>query len=132
MAPTKRKPKAVPRSEPRATGKPAAIEQNLAALASRLSSEVRVKRGGIVVHCTDSGEEYCVQGSGADARVTSGTLGSSTPVLVRIAGPTSVLAAIIAGQKEASRAFAAGGLNVSGDIAYLESLLKNLGLLRCE
>jgi hypothetical protein len=36
------------------------------------------------------------------------------------------------GQKEASRAFIAGGLQVSGDLTYLESLLKELGLLNCQ
>jgi len=141
MAQRKSKPKAAPRSEPRAAAKPsepraaakpAAIERNLAALASRLSDGIRVKRGGILLRCTDSGEEYYVQGSGNDARVTSGAAGDSTPVLVRIAGPTSVLAAVMSGQKEASRAFAAGGLKVSGDVAYLESLLKDLSLLQCE
>jgi hypothetical protein len=112
--------------------KPAAIEKNLAALANRLSGETRVKRGGILLQCTDSGEEYCVQGSGTGTRITRGAGAGSAPVLVRIAGPTRVLAAVMAGQKEASRAFAAGGLQVSGDVVYLESLLKDLGLLQCE
>lgn len=108
------------------------IERSLADLANRLSGGAPAKRGGILLRCTDSGEEYCVEGSGKRAQVSAGAGASGAPVLVRIAGPSAVLAAIMAGRQEASRAFIAGGLQVSGDLNYLESLLKELGLLNCQ
>lgn len=110
----------------------ATIDQSLGALASRLTGATPIKRGGIVLRCTDSGDEYRVEGSGAAARVRSGGEGGGGPVLVRISGPSAVLAAIMAGKQEASSAFIAGGLQVSGDLGYLESLLKELGLLNCQ
>ena len=45
--------------------------------------------------------------------------------------PSTVLKAIMDGKKEASRAFIAGGIQVQGDLPYLEALLKELGLLQC-
>jgi putative sterol carrier protein len=108
----------------------ATIEKSLTALANRVSGSAPSRRGSILLHFTDSGEDYCVEGSGRQARVTSAA--GAAPVLVRIAGPSSVLKAIMAGEKEASKAFVAGGLQVSGDLVYLESLLKELGLLKCE
>jgi hypothetical protein len=108
----------------------ATVEKNLTALANRVSSSTPSRRGSILLHFTDSGEEFCVEGTGRQARVTSA--GGAAPILVRIAGPSSVLQAIMAGQQEASKAFVAGGLQVSGDLVYLESLLKELGLLKCE
>jgi len=110
----------------------ATVDQSLSALANRLTGATPIKRGGIVVRCTDSGEEYRVEGSGAAARVRSGGEAGGAPVLVRISGPSAVLSAIMAGKQEASSAFIAGGLQVSGDLNYLESLLKELGLLNCQ
>ena len=129
----KRKPqsKIESKGETRPARRPT-IEQILTALANRLSGETSAKRGAILLRCTDSGEEYSVEGSGKRAQVTGGAGVSGAPVLVRIAGPSAVLAAVMAGKQEASSAFIAGGLQVSGDLPYLESLLKELGLLNCK
>jgi putative sterol carrier protein len=107
-----------------------AIEKSLTALSRKLSSSAPKKRGSILLSLTDSGEEYSLEGTDREARVTQGS--GAAPALVRIAGPSNVLKAIMDGKKEASRAFMAGGIQVSGDLVYLEALLKDLGLLNCE
>lgn len=107
-----------------------AVEKSLAALGRRLSSSAPKRRGSILLRLTDSGEECCLEGGDREARVTKGA--GAGPPLVRIAGPSNVLKAIMDGKREASRAFVAGGIQVSGDLLYLEALLKDLGLLHCE
>lgn len=117
------------KTEPSKVGS-SAIEKSLTALGSKLSSSAPKKRGGILLSFTDSGEEYYFQGTDRETRVTKGA--DAAPPLVRIAGPSNVLRAIMDGKKEASRAFMAGGIQVSGDLDYLEALLKDLGLLNCK
>ena len=126
---------ATKKSEPRRKAEPqtvdiAAIERSLTACSHRLSNAVPKRRGSILLQFTDLNEECCVEATGPGARVMKGA--GAAPVLVRIAGPSSVLKAIMDGKKEASRAFVAGGIQVSGDLIYLETLLKDLGLLNCE
>jgi putative sterol carrier protein len=108
----------------------AAIEKSLTALARKLSNSAPKKRGSLYLHFTDSGQECCLGGTDREFTVSQAT--DAEPPLVRIAGPSSVLKAIMDGKKEASRAFMAGNIHVSGDVVYLEALLKDLGLLNCE
>ena len=103
----------------------AAIQKSLTALGGRLSATAPRKRGSIVLHATDLGQEVALEGN----RIADP--GSAAPPLVRISAPSGVLQAIMSGEKEASRAFVAGGIQVSGDLVYLEALLKDLGLLKC-
>ena len=103
----------------------ATIQKDLVALCGRLSANAPRKRGSIVVHATDLGTEITLEGNRIAER------GSAAPPLVRISAPSSVIKAVMSGQKEASRAFVAGGIQVSGDLVYLEALLKDLGLLKC-
>ncbi|HEV7242878.1 MAG TPA: SCP2 sterol-binding domain-containing protein [Thermoanaerobaculia bacterium] len=102
-----------------------AIQKSLTALASRLSGKAPRKRGSIVLHATDLGQEIALDGNRIAER------SGMAPPLVRISGPSNVLQSIMTGEKEASRAFVAGGIQVSGDLGYLEALLKDLGLLKC-
>lgn len=106
-----------------------AIEKGLTTLSSKLSSSAPKKRGSIHLNLTDSGEDYYLEGLEREALVSRGA--AAAPPLVRISAPSSVVKAIMDGKKEASRAFAAGGIQVSGDLEYLEALLKDLGLLKC-
>ena len=131
MAQRKSPAKSKTPSEPRPAGR-MPIAKSLAAFAGRMGAASSVKRGAILVRCTDSEEEYVLDRSGKDAKVSKGASASGVPVLVRVAGPSGVLASIMSGQKEASRAFIAGGLQVSGDLGYLEALLKEMGLLNCQ
>lgn len=111
---------------------PSAVEKSLTALSKRLSGSAPKKRGSILLSLTDSGEEYVLEGAHREAVVTRGAASAAAPPLVRITGPSNVLRAVMDGKKEASRAFIAGGIQVSGDLEYLEALLKDLGLLSCE
>ena len=77
--------------------------ESLAALANRVSNSTPSGRGSILLRFTDSGEEYCVEGTGRQAPVTSAA--GAAPVLVRIAGPSSVLQAIMAGRRTARRSW---------------------------
>jgi hypothetical protein len=106
-----------------------AIESSLTALGGKLTGAVALKPGNILIRLTDTGEECRVTGKGRNIKMAqSATAG--TPV-VEIAGPSSVIKAVMDGTKEASRAFIAGGLQVRGDLTYLEALLKDMGLLEC-
>jgi hypothetical protein len=105
------------------------IESSLTAFSRKLSGSAQLKDGSILLHFTDSGEEYWVEGTGREARVTKAA--PIKPSLVEVRGPSTVLRAIMEGKKEASRAFIAGGIQVQGDLPYLEALLKELGLLQC-
>jgi hypothetical protein len=107
-----------------------AIDKTLAALCQRLSAAASKKPGEIHLTFTDAGELRCLDGSGGQFRVTRAA-GPRAPLL-RISGSSPVLSAIMRGEKEASRAFIAGGLQVSGDLEYLEALLEELELLNCK
>jgi putative sterol carrier protein len=50
--------------------------------------------------------------------------------LVEVSGSSTVLKAIIDGKNEASSAILAGGIEVQGDLPYLEALLKEIGALQ--
>jgi hypothetical protein len=118
---------AIKKADPKpkvSTADAATIQKGLIDLGSRLSANAPRKRGSIVVHATDLGTEIALEGNRIAER------GSTAP-LVRISAPSSVIHAIISGKKEASRAFVAGGIEVSGDLVHLEALLKDLGLLKC-
>jgi hypothetical protein len=121
----------VPMMAQKRTGskKSSPIESSLTAFSRKLSGSAQLKDGSILFHFTDSGEEYCVEGTGREARVTRGA--PIKPPLVEVRGPSTVLRAIMDGKKEASRAFIAGGIQVQGDLPYLEALLKDIGLLQC-
>jgi len=106
-----------------------ALESSVAALSGKLTGAVPLKQGTVLIRLTDSGEELSVEGMGRELRMAAAA-SPGTP-LVEISGPSSVIKAIIDGKKEASRAFIAGGLQVRGDLNYLEALLKDLNLLDC-
>ncbi len=105
------------------------MEAVLLALGSRVSAAVPRAHGSIVIRCTDTGEAYALEGVGGDARVSRGPAEGLHQVEVR--GPAAVLHAIMEGRQEPSRALAAGGIRVRGDLPYLERMLKDLGLLEC-
>jgi putative sterol carrier protein len=107
-----------------------AIEASLTALSRKLEGAAQLKHGTILLRFTDSGEECCVEGTGREARVTRAA--PATPPLVQVSGTSATLKAIMDGKREAAKAFAAGGIQVQGDVMYLEGLLKHLGLLQCE
>ena len=108
---------------------PSEIESSLSELSRTLSDSAQLKPGSILIRFTDSGEEYSMEMREREARMARGV--PATAPLVEVHGPSTVLKAIMDGRKEASRAFLAGGIRVEGDVPYLESLLKDLGLLQC-
>src|SRR5690349_14794106 len=116
----KKQPAGAKKSAPRKTSI-ADFETTLAALGRKLSAP-SLKQGGIVLRFTDSGEECCIESTEHGIRVTKQP--ARLPATVQISGPANVLKAIIDGKKEASRAFVAGGIQVRGDLPYLETLLK--------
>lgn len=81
------------------------------------------------MRCTDTGEEYALEGVGGTPRVNQAP--GEGPHQIEIRGPTNMLRAVIEGRQEASRALAAGGIRVRGDLPYLEAVLRDLGLLDC-
>jgi hypothetical protein len=105
------------------------MEAALLAMGSRVSDAVPRTHGSIVVRCTDTGEAYALEGVGGTARVTSAP--GEGPHQIEVRGPAAVLRAIMEGRQEPSRALAAGGIRVRGDLPYLERMLKDLGLLEC-
>jgi hypothetical protein len=105
------------------------METTLLAFCRRVSDAVPRAHGSIFVHCTDTGEEFALEGIGSAARVNRGR--GDTPHQVEVRGPAAVLQAIAEGRQEPARALAAGGIRVHGDLHYLEAMLKDLGLVEC-
>jgi putative sterol carrier protein len=108
----------------------APLETTLSSLAARVSEEAPRAQGSIVVHVTDTGEEFSVEGTGKRSKVARSS-GKGEPA-VQVRGTAEVIRAVLDGEVEASRAFASGGIRVKGDLRYLEGVLKDLGLLQCE
>ena len=108
---------------------PSEIESSLTAVSRSLSESAQLKHGSILIHFTDSGEEFSIETTGREARMIRAA--PNTAPLVEVSGSSTVLKAIMDGRKEASRAFLAGGIRVQGDLPYLEALLKDIGLLQC-
>ena len=65
--------------------------------------------------------------TGREARMARAA--PTTAPLLEVSVSSTVLKEIMDGRKEASSAFLAGGIQVRGDVPYLEALLKELGLL---
>ena len=106
------------------------LEATLATCASRVSKRMPRDRGSIAVRCTDTDDQYSVDGIGYRPRVTHGP--AATDPAVMVSGPSAVLRAVLDGEMEASRAFATGEIRVRGDLTYLEAILKDLNLLDCQ
>lgn len=102
----------------------------LTRFAQRVSKAVPSVKGGIHVRCTDCDEEYSVENLGRAARVAA-TASPDAPI-VRISAPSSVLQDVLEGRLEASQALVGGGVRVRGDLAYLEGVLRDAGLISCE
>jgi len=118
-------------AEPRSAQNPSStLEPTLSRLAGRVSRAVPQVQGSIVVRCSDRDEEYRIEGLGRSPRVVK-EVAAGQPA-VRVTGPTSVIQEVLDGKLEASRAITGGGIRVRGDLKYLESVLKDLGLLDCE
>jgi SCP-2 sterol transfer family len=120
------RPNAPPSSKSRP---PRSMEAALLAFGARVSSAAPRAHGSIVVHCTDTGEDFALEGTGTMARVNRGR--GEGPHQVEVRGPAAVLRAIAEGRQEPARALAAGGIRVRGDLRYLEAVLKDAGLLEC-
>jgi SCP-2 sterol transfer family len=106
------------------------LDVTLSSLAARVTEKAPRAEGSIVLRVTDTGEEYTVEGTGRRAKVAR-SVGSRQPA-VQVRGTSDVIRGVLAGEIEASRAFADGGIRVRGDLRYLEGVLKDLGLLQCE
>ena len=105
------------------------MEAALLAIGGRVSKAVPRAHGSIVVHCTDTGEEFALEGMGSAPRVNRGR--GTGPQQVEVRGPAAVLRAVAEGRQEPARALVAGGIRVRGDLRYLEAMLKDVGLLEC-
>lgn len=116
----------------RQTSTPSAggLNPALTRFAQRVSSAVPAAAGGIHLRCTDCDEEYSVENLGPAARVEA--TASPTAPIVRITAPSSVIQDVLEGRLEASQALVGGGVRVRGDLAYLEGVLRDAGLLSCE
>jgi SCP-2 sterol transfer family len=123
---SRNKPKASPTSKARASG---GMEAVLLALGGRVSNAVPRAHGSILVHCTDTDEQFALEGMGGTPRVNRGR--GDGPHQVEVRGPAAVLRAVAEGRQEPARALAAGGIRVRGDLRYLEAVLKDAGLLEC-
>jgi hypothetical protein len=102
----------------------------LEALAERVSRKIEPSDSAIVVTVADTGDRFTVRGLGRRPSITRGDEGVATGV--HVTGSTEVINAVLSGKTEASAAFAHGGIRVRGDLAHLEAVLKDLGLLLCE
>lgn len=105
------------------------IELAISKLSEQIGRSSILKDARILIHLTDVPEEYCLETDINEARLVPASEGSSP--IVRVSGPSKVIQSILEGRKEASRAFIAGGIQVQGDLPYLETLLKEGGLLHC-
>lgn len=112
--------------EARSTG----LESALAKLAKRVSDSVPRSDGGILVRCSDTEEEFSVESLGYSPKVSK--LKSSRPPVVQVVGPASRIKEVLDGKLGPGQAIAKGGIRVRGDLNYLESVLRDLGLLECE
>ena len=106
------------------------VESTITSVAARVSDRAPRAEGGILLHCTDTGEEFAVEGLGRRVRI-SREAGRSEP-LVQVRAPSAVIRAVLAGEMPPSRALTGGGVRVRGDVAYLEAILKDLELLECQ
>lgn len=123
---SKSKTKASSSSKPRT---PRTMEGTLLAFGRKVSNVVPRSHGSILVHCTDTGEEFALEGMGSEARVSRGQ--GDTPHQVEVRGPAAVLQAVAEGRQDPARALAAGGIRVRGDLPYLEAVLREMGLVEC-
>ena len=106
------------------------LESALSQFAKRVSNSVPRSDGGILVHCSDTEEEFSLEGLGYAPNVLKQK--GTQPPLVQVIGPASRIKEVLDGKLEASRAIASGGIRVRGDLSYLETVLKDAGLLQCE
>jgi putative sterol carrier protein len=102
----------------------------LESLAGRVRESSTRSAAAIAVTCTDTEEHFTVDGLGRKPTVSRGE--PSSPPAVHVRGTSDVINAVLSGELEASQAFARGGIRVRGDLAHLEAVLKELGLLQCE
>lgn len=105
------------------------LKTALTRFASRVSNQVPAAQGSIHIRCTDCEDEYSVDSLGRSPRVAD-SLGKGAPI-VRITGPSAALRDVLEGKIEAGEALVRGGIRVRGDIEYLESALRDVGLLHC-
>ena len=108
----------------------ASLESALSQFAKRVSNSVPRSAGGILVVCPDTKEEFSLEGLGHSPKVAK-QKGNQAPI-VQVTGPASKIKDVLEGKVEASRAIASGGIRVRGDLSYLETVLKDAGLLECE
>jgi hypothetical protein len=106
------------------------LGQQLESLAGRVSRDVKLADAAIVVTLTDTGDRFTVRGVGRQPSISRGEPDIASGV--HVMGNSDVIEAVLSGKREASAAFAHGGIRVRGNLAHLEAVLKDLGLLQCE
>lgn len=106
------------------------LKPALSRFAARVSSAVPSGKGGIHICCTDCDDEYTVAGLGEAGRVAD--VADEAGSVVRINAPSSVVQDVIEGRLDAVEAMVRGGVRVRGDVAYLERVLRDAGLIHCE
>src|SRR5262249_15724982 len=104
-------------------GAPRTMEAALLASGGKVSNAGPRGPGSIVVHCTDTGEEFALEGMGGAPRVNRGR--GNGPPQVEVRGPAAVLRAVAEGRQEPVRALVAGGIRVRGDTRYLACVPNN-------
>lgn len=115
------------KTKPKSSG---ALSPALTRFAQSVGRGVPAAKGGIHIRCTDCAEQYSVENLGRAARVAQ-TEAPGAPI-VRVTGPSSVLQDVIEGRLAASEALVRGGVRVRGNLAYLETVLRDAGLIDCE
>jgi len=111
-------------------GKGSGLESALSKLAKRVSESVPKSSGAILVRCSDTNEEFSLEDLGHAPKVRKAM--GSLPSAVQVIGPASRIKDILDGKLDPASAVAKGGIRVRGDLNYLESVLKDVGLLECE
>jgi hypothetical protein len=104
-----------------------ALEPLLTSFATRLGGD---RKGDIHLRCTDLDGEYSLSSKGG-LRAGASTKSAAAPV-VTVSAPSSVVRDVLAGNLDAAQALVGGGVRVRGDLAYLEQMLRDAGLLNCQ
>lgn len=107
------------------------IETSLSHLAEKLDQSSLVRRGQIVLHLTGSvGGDICVDcGVGKTNVAALVTRLTGVAPVIEITGDADVVRAVLAGEKDALKQFAAGGLRIRGDLRYFSHLALELGII---
>lgn len=107
----------------------AEVEAALRSMASKLDTISVRRQGEIVINVIGDDAGSIVLNSTHRTTEIAALPSTSTP-LVEVTAVPDKLKELLDGKKDAREVFVEGGIRVRGDIAYIENVLKELGLMK--